>query len=196
MRVLIACEFSQVVCQAFRNKGHEAFSCDLEDCAINKDWHIKGDVINCLNDGWDLMIAHPPCTYLCSMGIWWNHKRPERWPLTYAAKDFVNTLYNAPINKIAIENPIGYLSNNWKKPSQVVNPWMFGDEAHKPTCLWLKNLPLLVATKIVDRGAYYLRANGVKVAKWSHGKAGGKERAKIASITFKGFAEAMANQWG
>jgi hypothetical protein len=144
------------------------------------------------------MIAHPPCTYLASMGVWWNHKRPERWPLTHQAYEFVKLLAAASIPKIAIENPIGYLNGHWRKPDQVVHPWQFGHEASKPTCLWLKGLPKLVHTKIVGKGEFYTKANGARMAKWSHITSGTKkaERARIASRTFEGIATAMADQWG
>lgn len=159
--------------------------------------HYQGDVRDILNDGWDLMIAHPPCTYLASMGIWWNHKRPERWPLTYAAKDFVQLLWDAPIEKIAIENPIGYLNKNWRKPEQVIHPWQHGHEASKPTCLWLKDLPKIKPTSIVSKGEFYTKSNGTRMAKWSHITSGTNKakRAKVASTTFRGIADAMADQW-
>ena len=197
MRVLVACEFSGVVRRAFRALGHDAWSCDLlpaEDGALQ---HYQCDVRDVLHGEWDLMIAHPPCTYLASMGIWWNHKRPERWPLTYAARDFVEELWSAPIERIAIENPIGFLSKNWRAPHQVVHPWQHGDEASKPTCLWLKNLPLLTPTNIVGKGEFYTKANGSRCARWSHITSGTNKakRAKIASTTFSGIANAMAQQW-
>lgn len=197
MRVLVACEFSGTVRDAFAARGHEAWSCDLLPTERPGN-HIQGDVLAVLGDGWDLMIAHPPCTYLAGMGIWWNHKRPERWPLTYAARDFVVALSEAPIAKIAIENPIGYLNRNWRKPDCIVNPWQFGHEAHKPTCLWLKGLPPLLPTKIVGRGRFYTKANGTRMSAWSHVTSGTRkeERARIASRTFPGIAAAMATQWG
>lgn len=196
MKILIACEFSGIIRNSFIAKGHNAISCDILP-TDSPGPHYQGDVKDILNDNWDLMIAHPPCTYLATMGIWWNHKRPERWELTYAAKDFVQLLWNAPIKYIAIENPIGYLNKNWMKPSQIIHPWQFGHEANKPTCLWLKNLPLLTPTKIVEKGEFYTKANGSRISKWSHTTSGTKKikRAKIASTTFKGIAEAMAEQW-
>jgi hypothetical protein len=197
MKVLVACEFSGVVRDVFKAKGHYAMSCDLLPTE-REGLHYQGDVRDVINDGWDLMIAHPPCTYLCSMGIWWNAKRPERWDSTYEALDFVKYLWGAPINKIAIENPIGYLSNHFMKPAQIINPWMFGQEANKPTCLWLKNLPLLLPTSIVGHGEFYTKANGNRMSKWSHITSGTRkeERARIASRTFQGIADAMAEQWG
>ena len=196
-RVLVACEFSGTVREAFRALGHDAWSCDLLPTEVPGP-HIQGDVQAVLHDGWDLMIGHPPCTYLAGMGIWWNKKRPERWPLTYAARDFVDLLWNAPIPKIAIENPIGFLNRNWRKPNQIIHPWQFGHEASKPTCLWLKGLPDLLPTAIVGKGEFYVKANGTRMAKWSHITSGTRkeERAKIASRTFHGIAAAMAAQWG
>ena len=198
MRVLIACEFSGTVRRAFRERGHDAWSCDILPAEDGSEHHYEQDVTQLLGEGWDLMIAHPPCTYLASMGIWWNHKRPERWPLTHQAYDFVQLLAAAPIPKIAIENPIGYLNGHWRKPDQVVHPWQFGHEASKPTCLWLKGLLRLTHTKIVGKGEFYIKANGARMAKWSHITSGTRktERAKIASRTFEGIANAMANQWG
>lgn len=197
MRVLVACEFSGTVRDAFLRAGHDAMSCDLLPTEAPGP-HYQGDVRDVLGDGWELMVAHPPCTYLASMGIWWNAKRPERWPHTYAARDFVSLLWHAPIERIAIENPIGFLSNNWRKPNQVIHPWQHGHEASKPTCLWLRGLPLLQPTSIVGKGEFYTKANGARMAKWSHITSGTRkaERAAIASRTFPGIASAMAAQWG
>lgn len=196
-RVLVACEFSGAVRRAFAAKGHDAWSCDLEPAEDGDPKHYQGDVRDMLGKGWDLMVAHPPCTYLAGMGIWWNKKRPERWPLTYAAKDFVAELWAAPVPLIALENPIGYLNRNWQKPTQIIHPWQFGHEASKPGCLWLKGLPKLVPTNIVGKGEFYVKANGTRMSKWSHITSGTDKakRAKIAARTFPGIAEAMANQW-
>ena len=194
MRVLVACESSGTVRNAFAARGHDAWSCDLLPA---EGQHYQCDVREVLGLGWDLMIAHPPCTYLCSMGIWWNHKRPERWQETYAAAEFVKLLWDAPIAKVAIENPVGYLSNNWRKPNQVINPWQFGHEANKPTCLWLRGLPNLTPTKVVGKGEFYVKANGHRMSKWSHITSGTRaDRWKIAATTFAGIAQAMAEQWG
>jgi len=211
MNVLVACEFSGVVRDAFRARGHNAWSCDLEPCEGDPRWHLRQDVFGVLEPWkhgliahhvgcrkWDLMIAHPPCTYLCSMGIWWNHKRPERWALTDEAERFFMALYNADIPRIAVENPVGTMSTRFRKPDQIVNPWHFGQEFNKPTCLWLKGLPKLIPTNIVGKGKFYIKANGNRISAWSHITSGTRkaERAKIASRTFTGFAEAMASQWG
>jgi hypothetical protein len=193
----VACEFSGIVRDAFRALGHDAWSCDLLPTETPGP-HIQVDVLQALREGWDLMVAHPPCTYLASMGIWWNKKRPERWPLTYAARDFVQALWDAPIPKVALENPIGYLNKNWRKPDQIIHPWQHGHEASKPTCLWLRGLPPIMPTAIVDKGEFYVKANGARMAKWSHITSGTRkeERARIASRTFPGIARAMAEQWG
>jgi hypothetical protein len=197
IKVLVACEYSGAVRDAFLGLGFDAMSCDLEP-SEKPGKHYQGDIRDVLNDGWDVMIAHPPCTYLAAMAIWWNAKRPERWPLTHAARDFVDLIWNAPIAHVALENPIGFLNRNWRKPTQVVHPWQFGHEASKPTCLWLRGLPALRPTKIVGKGEFYVKANGHRMAKWSHITSGTDKakRAKIASRTFAGIAAAMAAQWG
>jgi hypothetical protein len=156
-----------------------------------------GDVNDVLNDGWDLMIAHPPCTYLCSSGLHWNKKRPDRAAQTELALEFVNLLLNASIKRIALENPIGCISTRICKPSQTIQPWQFGHDASKSTCLWLKNLPLLKPTNIVDPRI----VNGRK--RWANQTDSGQnklppsdDRWKIRSETYQGIANAMANQWG
>ena len=197
MRVGILGERFGVVRDAFLARGHDAISCDLVD-TLAPGPHIKGDWFDQDWSGFDLLIAHPTCTYLASMGIWWNHKRPERWHLTYAAKEVVERTWAIPVAKMALENPIGYLNKNWMKPTQIVNPWQFGDEANKPTCLWLRGIPPLVPTKIVSKGEFYTKANGARMSKWSHITSGTnkEQRAAIASKTFQGIADAMADQWG
>lgn len=156
MKILIACEFSGVVREAFNAyHGNHAISCDLlppEDGRT--DYHYQGDVRDILNDGWDMMIAFPPCTYICSSGLHWNKRRPERQKLTDEALDFVRLLMNAPIPKIAIENPIGCISTQIRKQDQIIQPWMFGHPERKATCLWLKNLPPLNHTKIIPPKGY------------------------------------------
>lgn len=145
MRVLVACEFSGVVRDAFRALGHDAWSCDLLPCERDPAWHIQRDVLPLLAEGWDLMIAHPPCTYLAVSGArWWK----GREALQLEAIHFVEALYNAPIARVAIENPIGRLSTVFRKPDQIIQPWQFGHGETKATCLWLRNLPPLAATRI------------------------------------------------
>jgi hypothetical protein len=155
MRILVACEFSGIVREAFRRRGHDAWSCDLLPTEIPGN-HIQGDVLEILNDGWDLMIAHPPCTYLSSSGMHWTTRGLRDPSLTEDALDFVKTLLNAPIKNIALENPIGVISSRIRKPDQIIQPWMFGDDASKQTCLWLKNLPKLSYTKIIPPKGYKL----------------------------------------
>lgn len=182
MRVLVACEYSGRVRDAFIKKGHIAVSCDLLDTE-QEGPHYKGDVFDIINDNWDLMIAHPPCTYLCSSGArWW--KDEKRQLLQKEAIAFVLRLYSAPIDKIAIENPIGILSTAWKKPSQIIQPWQFGHGETKATCLWLKNLPLLKPSDIVE-GRY------PRIHRMS-----GKNRGKLRSLTYQGIADALAEQYG
>jgi hypothetical protein len=210
MKVLVACEESQAVTKAFRERGHEAFSCDILPCSGGyPEWHIQGDVTRVLNDGWDLMIAHPPCTYLAVSGARWLYnkdgsKNEERWKNQSEALDFVRLLLDAPIPRIALENPVSVISTQVRKPDQIVQPYEYGDQATKTTCLWLKNLPLLVPTKLVDRGEFveWEDKNGKKKrqAKWyldalSKAKTA-EERRTLRSKTFMGIANAMADQWG
>lgn len=199
MKVLIGCEESGVVRRAFRDLGHDAWSCDLLPARDNSPFHYTGDVLEVIDtEHWELGIFHPPCTYLCSMGIWWNHKRPERKELTEKAVQFFMLLANCTIPRVAIENPIGTMSTRWRKPDQIIQPWMFGHEANKPTCLWLKNLPELKPIKIVDKGRFYVKSNGSRMSAWSHTTSGTRKelRARIASTTFNGVGKAMAEQWG
>lgn len=197
LRVLIGCEFSGIVRDSFRALGHDAWSCDLLPCEGDPAFHIQGDVLEIIGQGWDLGIFHPPCTYLCSMGLWWNAKRPERIPFTIQALEFVDQILAAPIPCIALENPIGCINTRIRKPEQIIHPWQFGHEASKPTCLWLKSLPLLKPVKVVGRGRFYAKANGHRMAAWSHVTSGTnkEKRARIASRTFPGIAQAMAIQW-
>lgn len=195
MRVLVACEYSGRVRDAFIAKGHEAMSCDLLDTDVPGP-HYKGDVLDILSDGWDLMIAHPPCTYLCSSGLHWNKRVPGRAEQTEEALAFVQALMQAPIGRIAIENPIGCISSRIRKPEQIIQPWQFGDDASKATCLWLKNLPLLIPTEIVEPRV----VNGKK--RWANQTDSGQnklppseDRWKLRSSTFQGIADAFASQW-
>jgi len=194
MKVLIACEESQVVCKAFRTKGHEAYSCDiLPPSGGHLQWHIQDDVLNHLNRGWDMMIAHPPCTHLAVSGARWFTEGKKPYSLQQEALDFVNKLLNAPIEKIALENPVGVISTKIRKPDQIIQPYEYGEPFSKKTCLWLKNLPKLIPTKIVDKGKFIIFASGKKLPEWYATKWGkGRERSK----TFEGIANAMALQWG
>jgi hypothetical protein len=196
MRVLIACEYSGAVRDAFTRAGHMAMSCDLLPTDV-AGWHYQGDVRDVIGDGWDLMIAHPPCTYLCSSGLHWNKRRPERAQQTAEALDFVRMLLDAPIERIALENPIGCISTQIRKPTQTIQPWQFGHDASKATCLWLKNLAPLTPTQTIAPRM----VDGRK--RWANQTDSGQNRLppsadrwKIRSETYQGIADAMANQWG
>jgi len=206
MKVLIACEFSGIVREAFKAKGHDAWSCDLLDTEILGQ-HIKGDVLEILNDGWDLMIGFPPCTYLAKCGLHYLNTKPERKKKHEKAVEFFLTLYNAPINQIALENPEGWMNTNWKKPDQIIQPYYFGDKELKTTCLWLKNLQPLkyslennlfenkTATERPKPTKYIIRKTGKKKGqKYNYYFREGKT-AKERSRTFPGIANAMADQW-
>jgi len=193
MKILVGCEFSGVVRSAFAAKGHDAWSCDLLDTEVNGN-HIRGDLLKILDNGWDLAIFHPPCTYLCSSGLHWNKRKPERQKLTEEALEFVRKLLNAPIEKIALENPIGCISTRIRKPDQIIQPFQFGHSESKSTCLWLKNLPLLKPTKILDTPECGYWNNQTPSRQNKLGPS--DNRWKLRSITYQGFADAMANQWG
>lgn len=193
MRVLVACEYSGKVRDAFRALGHDAMSCDFLP-TDEEGPHHQGDVREVINDGWDLMIAHPPCTYLASSGLHWNKKRPERAALTEEALDFVRFLMDAPIPRIAIENPVGCISTRIRKPDQIIQPWQFGENASKSTCLWLKGLPKLKPTKVLPGGRQARRAN--QTASGQNRLGPSADRWKIRSATYGGIARAMAEQWG
>ena len=210
MKVLIACEESQAITKEFRKLGHEAYSCDLLSCSGgHSEWHIKGDAIKEAYSGkYDLMIAHPPCTYLARSGNRWLYnkdgsKNQERWNNQAKALNFVRALMDAPIKRIAIENPMSVISSQIRKPDQIVQPWMFGDKAQKSTCLWLKNLPLLKPTDIVDKGEFieFVDKNGKKKKQplWYYEALRQakttEERRTLRSKTFKGMAKAIAEQW-
>lgn len=181
MQILVACEFSGQVREAFRSKGHDAWSCDLLPSEIPGP-HILGDVREIIANGWDLLIAHPPCTYLAVSGARWFKARLQEQEV---ALEFVRLLLNAPIERIALENPISVISSRVRKPDQIVQPWMFGHGETKATCLWLKNLPLLKAENIVN-------GRSPRV----HHESPSPERWKNRSRTLPGIAQAMANQWG
>lgn len=193
MKVLVACEFSGTVRDAFIKAGHDAMSCDFLD-SDTKGPHYKGDVFDILDDGWDLMIAHPPCTYLASSGLHWNKKRPERAAQTEEALEFVQALLDADIPRIALENPIGCISTRIRKPDQIIQPWQFGHDASKATCLWLKGLPKLVPTDELPGGKSAIRANQTPSGQNKLGPS--VDRWKLRSITYQGIADAMASQWG
>ncbi|MDD4092963.1 MAG: hypothetical protein PHQ63_10400 [Smithellaceae bacterium] len=180
MKVLVACEFSGIVREAFKAKGHDAWSCDLLHTEIPGQ-HIQGDVLDVLTWDWDLMIAHPPCTHLAVSGARWFKDKPKEQK---HALWFVEQLFNAPIFKIAIENPISIISSRIRKPDQIIQPWQFGHGETKATCLWLTHLPKLTPTNIVEG-----RASRV------HHEPPGPERWKNRSRTFPGIADAMASQW-
>lgn len=194
MKVLVACEFSGVVREAFRKKGHNAWSCDLLDTEIPSDYHIKGDVRNILYEGWDMMIGHPDCTYMTNSGVCWLHTRNGRWLLLEQACDFFNLLKEAPIEKICLENPIPhkYARKEIGDYTQLIQPYMFGHLERKATCLWLKNLPNLIPTNNVYGEMMKLPKSQ---AQRIHYTAPGPDRWKIRSRTFSGIAEAMATQW-
>lgn len=208
MKILVACEFSGVVRDAFEKMGHDAWSCDLlpSDKPGN---HYQKDVLDVLDYGWDMMIAHPPCTYLANSGVMHLHRDNTRWQKMNDAAEFFKKLMNAPIEKICIENPIvhKYATEIIGKPySQKINPWQFGHNIQKTTCLWLKNLPPLFPTNIVDKGKFneFVNKKTGKVKKqpaWYmdmlvKGDVKKNELWKMRSITFQGIADAMAGQWG
>lgn len=183
MRVLVACEFSGIVRDAFRRRGHDAWSCDLLPSESGVDGgHYRGNVLRIIDERWDLMIAHPPCTHLAVSGArWFAEKRAEQ----EEALDFVRQLMAAPIPRIALENPISIISSRIRKPDQIIQPWQFGHGEVKATCLWLKNLPKLVPTNIVE-------GRRPRV----HFASPGPDRWKERSRTLQGIADAMADQWG
>lgn len=209
MKVLVACEESQTVCKAFRERGHEAYSCDVQECSGgHPEWHVKGDVLSMINgncefttvDGikhvidekWDLLIAHPPCTYLSNAGARFLYPKgvlnESRLKLGLEAKDFFMKFLNADCEKICVENPTPSRVYELPKCTQVVQPWQFGHPVQKRTCLWLKNLKPLQPTTVMEE------RQSSKVADWFN-KAG-KDRQKNRAKTFSGIAQAMAEQWG
>lgn len=232
MKVLIACEESQVVTKEFRRLGHEAYSCDLLPCSGgHPEWHFKSDIFEIIKDiggllengievhidgDWDMMIGHPPCTYLSVSGAQWYYhpddkhlpteerrphpKFPNRAEHREEAVEFFLKLAKAPIKRIAVENPVSIISTRWRKPNQIVQPYMFGDEATKTTCLWLKNLPKLVTKAEVGKGERIIFKSGKSQPKWySDALVKAKtpqERRTLRSKTFPGIAKAMATQWG
>lgn len=219
LRVLVACEFSGVVREAFRSRGHDAWSCDIVPARDGSEFHIQGEVQLILEDGWDMMIAHPPCTYLCSSGLHWNKRIPGRDQLTHEAVLFFSSLTEAPIPRIAVENPVGCLSTHYGKPSQIIQPFQFGEDASKKTCLWLKNMPILRPTKLIpprlvccgavlpdgvgERGCANCNGDKKALPRWGNQTGSGQnklgpseERSNQRSVTYQGIADAMASQWG
>ena len=211
MKILVACEESQAITKEFRALGHEAYSCDILPCTGgHPEWHLQGDVFGFIDQGWDLMVAHPPCTFLSVSGA--RHlynkdgsKNLARHQSQREALDFVARLMSCNIPRIAIENPVSVISSQIRKPDQIVQPWMFGDSASKTTCLWLKNLPKLVATNVVDKGDFkeWIDKKSGKVkrqATWYYdaliNAKNPEERRSLRSKTFKGIAQAIASQWG
>jgi len=196
LKVLVACEFSGIGRDAFIKKGHDAVSCDLLPTE-RPGPHYTGDVFDIINAGFDLMVAHPPCTYLCASGLHWNKRMPERTLLTEEALRFVERLLSANIQKVCLENPIGRINTAIRKPDQYIHPYEFGHDASKKTGLWLKNLPLLRPTKYINPRI----VDGKK--RWGNQTDSGqnklpptKDRWKLRSATYQGWADAMADQWG
>lgn len=203
MRVLVACEESQEVCKAFRARGHEAYSCDIQECSGgHPEWHIKADALELIKMDWDLIIAHPPCTDLAVSGARW-FKEKQADGRQQKSIEFFMQFVNAKCEHIAIENPICIMSKKYRKPDQIIQPYQFGHNARKSTCLWLKGLPKLEPTCIVDQGEIvkggfsvgaslnYARDENGKIIPWNDPRT-----ARARSKTFPGIAKAMAEQWG
>lgn len=205
MKVLVGCEYSGRVRDAFIRRGHDAVSCDLLP-TDSEGPHYQGDVRDILGDGWDLAVFHPPCTYLTVAGLHWNKRDPARAALTEEALDFVRLLLSAPIPRIALENPVSCISSQVRKPDQIIQPFEFGADASKKTCLWLKNLPPLdvdPSKRFSGRLVEWPRGSGKMVERWSNQTDSGQnclppteDRWKIRSTTYPGIAEAMAEKWG
>jgi site-specific DNA-cytosine methylase len=197
-KVLIACEESQAVTIEMRKLGIEAYSCDIEPCTGGyPEWHIQGDVTPLLEKDWDMIIAFPPCTHLAVSGAaWFEQKRKDG--RQQQGIDFFMLFANAKCERMAIENPVGIMSSIWRKPDQIIQPYEYGEPYQKKTCLWLKNLPKLVPTNIVDKGEIVVSKSGKRMAKWfaDAWSLPPKERSAVRSKTFVGVAKAMAEQWG
>jgi hypothetical protein len=195
MRVLIACEYSGIVRDAFLKQGHDAVSCDLLPTDRHGP-HYQGDVFALLryDFDWDLMIAHPPCTYLSASGLHWNGRVPGRAEKTIESLEFVRGLLELPIPRIALENPVGRISSAIRKPDQIIQPWQFGHPESKQTCLWLKGLPRLQPTLVLDKPASVRWNNQTPTGQNNLGPS--PDRWKIRSTTYQGIADAMAAQWG
>jgi hypothetical protein len=196
MKVLVACEFSGTVRDVFIAKGHDAMSCDLEPSSTPGP-HYQGDVLDILDHGWDLMIAHPPCTHLAVSGA--RHFAQKRADgRQQQGIDFFMALADCGIPRYAIENPIGIMSSVYRKPDQIIQPWQYGHDTTKATCLWLKGLPLLKPTNIVDKGGVWVAKSGKRMSQWFYESSllPPKERERMRNKTFQGIADAMAEQWG
>jgi hypothetical protein len=198
VRVLIACEFSGTVRDAFLRAGHYALSCDLLPCESGSSGdHYQGDVRDILDHGWDLMIAHPPCTYLAASGMHWTTRGLRDPQLTEEALDFVRVLLDAPIARIALENPVGAITRRIRPPDQSIQPWQFGHDASKRTCLWLKNLPPLRPTNVIAPRIIDGRKRWGNQTDSGQNRLGpSADRWKIRSATYPGIAAAMVDQWG
>ena len=218
MKILVGCEESQTICKAFRALGHEAFSCDLlPESGGHPEWHLQMDIFEAIKlKDWDLLVAHPPCTFLAGSAVQWlshpedkelpfedrrpHPKYPTRRQDMLDSVEFVKALYNCSIPRVAIENPVGLLSSKFRKPDQIIQPYMFGDEATKTTCLWLRNVPNLKPTHIVGKGDRVTFKSGKSHPKWyADALANAKtkqERQTLRSKTFQGIANAIADQWG
>ena len=195
MKVLIACEYSGIVRDAFTSKGHDAWSCDILPTESPGN-HFQGDVLEHLDKGWDLMIAHPPCTHLAVSGARWFTEGKKPWSLQEDALDFVRKLLAAPIDKIALENPVSVISTKIRKPNQIIQPFEYGHDVTKRTCLWLKNLPNLKPTKIVKPDIVLVNGKKMSRMHYESFKLPSKERSKVRSKFYTGIAQAMADQWG
>jgi site-specific DNA-cytosine methylase len=199
MRVLLACEESQAVCKEFRKLGHEAFSCDILPCSGgHPEWHIQGDITPVLKQDWDMIIAFPPCTHLAVSGAK-HFAQKIKDGRQQEGIDFFMMFANSKCPKVVIENPVGIMSTKYRKPDQIINPFQFGDAVPKKTCLWLKGLPLLKETNLVEvkEDDYLIFPSGKRMHKWYADKAfGGEARQKVRNKTFPGIAKAMAEQWG
>lgn len=201
MKVLVACEESQTVCKAFRAKGHEAYSCDIQECSGgHPEWHIQGDVLPLLKEKWDLIIAHPPCTYMSKAGARFmyltaGNVNQERLEKALQAKEFFMQFMNADCDKICIENPTPLKIVGLPKESQVIQPYQFGHPYSKRTLLWLKGLPELKPTNILTEYTPYLPSNTGGYSRGKGGSRGVAHNAKDASKTFSGIAKAMSEQW-
>lgn len=198
MKVLVACEMSGRVREAFRKRGHDAWSCDIVASLDDSPYHIVGDARDYLDQGWDLLIAHPPCTYLCNSGVRWLKERQERWDDLADARALFMSFWESSIPKIAVENPVPHKYAELPKYSQTIQPYQFGEDASKRTCLWLKNLPTLIPTKFIppEHGPPERKVYANQTPSGQNKEGPSSERGAIRSITYHGIAEAFAEQWG